>query len=105
VDAGVDHLGNRNPTPTARRNHSATFVPAVASGRESGTLWLHGGAGPHRQTDAETVFDDLFLYDLGTEQWHLANELLSGERLPARSAHSATLVGSKVRDTRALPPP
>ena len=63
---GANHRGeSRFARPRAREGASAAFQPPTASAKR-GTAWVFGGCGGE---DGETLFDDVWAFDVASETW------------------------------------
>ena len=116
VSGGKDARGKNCTVPSARRGHSATFVPGDVPSRarllregmggpgtgtrkpgdnsiggSHGSIWLYGGCGPDRARGDQAVFNDIFVLDASTGVWCPA--FLDGEPLPPRGGHSGNVSG------------
>ena len=56
--------------PRAREGAAAAFTPPTASAKK-GTLWVFGGCGGE---DGETLFDDVWAFDVDSETWRAVGD-------------------------------
>ena len=87
---GANHRGeSRFARPRAREGASAAFQPPTASAKR-GTVWVFGGCGGE---DGETLFDDVWAFDVASETWReAASGVGSRSRPKPRFAHACAVV-------------